>query len=47
MPSPADAAWNEPTARFTALLALPDADLPLDEGAFLVAAHAHPGLNLD
>jgi regulator of sirC expression with transglutaminase-like and TPR domain len=47
VPSPADAAWNEPTARFTALLALPDADLPLDEGAFLVAAHAHPGLNLD
>ncbi len=29
------------------MLALPDADLPLDEGAFLVAAHAHPGLNLD
>lgn len=47
MPFPSDAAWNEPTARFTALLALPDSDLPLDEGAFLVAAHAHPGLNLD
>ena len=29
------------------MLALPEADLPLDEGAFLVAAHAHPGLNLD
>jgi len=45
--SPRDAAWSEPTARFTALLGLPEADLPLDEGAFLVAAHAHPGLNLD
>lgn len=42
-----DAAWNEPTARFTALLGLPEADFPLDEGAFLIAAHAHPGLNLD
>lgn len=42
-----EAAWSEPTARFTAMLALPEADLPLDEGAFLVAAHAHPGLNLD
>lgn len=42
-----DAAWNEPTARFTAMLGLPEADLPLDEAAFLVAAHAHPGLNLD
>lgn len=42
-----DGVWNEPTARFTALLALPEADLPLDEAAFLVAAHAHPGLNLD
>jgi regulator of sirC expression with transglutaminase-like and TPR domain len=43
----ADARWNEPTARFTALLTLPEADVPLDEAAFLVAAHAHPGLNLD
>ncbi|MGZ4688581.1 MAG: SirB1 family protein [Acidimicrobiia bacterium] len=42
-----DGAWNEPTARLTAMLALPEADLPLDESAFLVAAHAHPGLNLD
>jgi regulator of sirC expression with transglutaminase-like and TPR domain len=44
---PGDAAWNEPTARFTAMLGLPELDLPLDEAAFLVAAHAHPGLNLD
>jgi regulator of sirC expression with transglutaminase-like and TPR domain len=42
-----EAAWNEPTARFSALLALPEVDLPLDEGAFLIAGHAHPGLNLD
>ncbi len=47
MEPPRDAAWSEPTARFTALLGLAEADLPLDEGAFLVAAHAHPGLNLD
>jgi regulator of sirC expression with transglutaminase-like and TPR domain len=45
--SPRDAAWNEPTGRFTAMLGLPEADLPLDEGVFLIAAHAHPGLNLD
>jgi regulator of sirC expression with transglutaminase-like and TPR domain len=47
VPASRDAAWSEPTARFTALLALAEADLPLDEGAFLVAAHAHPGLDLD
>ena len=47
MESPRDAAWNEPSARFTALLGLPEADLPLDEAAFLITAHAHPGLNLD
>jgi regulator of sirC expression with transglutaminase-like and TPR domain len=42
-----DARSSESTVRFTALLALPEADLPLDEAAFLIAAHAHPGLNLD
>ncbi len=47
MDSSRDAAWSEPTARFTALLAQPETDLPLDEGAFLIAGHAHPGLNLD
>ena len=47
MESPHDAAWNEPTGRFTALLALPEGDVPLDEAAFLIAAHAHPELNLD
>lgn len=35
------------TARFTALLDLPEPDLPLDEGAFLVAAHAHPEIDVD
>lgn len=47
MPASRDAAWSEPTARFTALLALPEADLPLDEGAFLVAAHAHPDIDVE
>jgi regulator of sirC expression with transglutaminase-like and TPR domain len=44
---PSDPAWSEATDRFTALLTQPEADLPLDEGAFLVAAHAHPGLDVD
>jgi regulator of sirC expression with transglutaminase-like and TPR domain len=47
VPASPDAAWSEPTIRFTALLALPEADFPLDEGAFLVAAHAHPGIDVD
>lgn len=47
MTPPSDAAWSDATDRFTALLGLPDEDLPLDEGAFLVAAHAHPGLEVD
>lgn len=47
MSFPSDAAWTEATARFTALLALPEPDLPLDEGSFLVAAHAHPGIDID
>jgi regulator of sirC expression with transglutaminase-like and TPR domain len=38
---------SEPTARFTSLLSLPEADLPLDEAAFLIAAHAHPPLDVD
>jgi regulator of sirC expression with transglutaminase-like and TPR domain len=44
---PSDPAWSDATDRFGALLTLPEADLPLDEGAFLVAAHAHPGLDVD
>ncbi|MBV8961099.1 MAG: transglutaminase family protein [Actinobacteria bacterium] len=31
----------EDTARFTALVAGPEAELPLDEAAFLIAAHDH------
>ena len=38
---------SQPTARFTGLLSLPEADLPLDEAAFLIAAHAHPTLDVD
>jgi regulator of sirC expression with transglutaminase-like and TPR domain len=44
---PSDPAWSDATDRFTALLSLPEDDLPLDEGTFLVAAHAHPGLDVD
>jgi regulator of sirC expression with transglutaminase-like and TPR domain len=44
---PSDPDWSDVTDRFRALLTLPEADVPLDEGAFLVAAHAHPGLDVD
>ncbi len=37
----------EATERFTALLAGPAAELPLDEAAFLIAAHADPALDVD
>jgi regulator of sirC expression with transglutaminase-like and TPR domain len=37
----------DPTERFAELLALPESDIPLDEGALLIAAHAHPGLDID
>lgn len=33
--------------RFAALLALPDARIPLDEAAFIIAAHADPKLDID
>lgn len=36
----------DPTARFTELAAGPDAALPLDEMGLLVAAHAHPRLDV-
>jgi regulator of sirC expression with transglutaminase-like and TPR domain len=42
-----DERWSHATARFSGLLALPEADLPLDEAAFLIAAHAHPALDPD
>jgi len=34
------------TARFAELVARPDADIPLDEAALLIAYHARPGLDL-
>ena len=34
------------TARFAELLRRPDAEIPLDEAAALIAAHAHPTLDL-
>lgn len=34
-------------ARFAALLARPDAEIPLDEAALVIAAHAQPGLDID
>jgi regulator of sirC expression with transglutaminase-like and TPR domain len=37
---------NTATARFASLLARPERDVPLDEAALLVAAHAHPGLDV-
>jgi len=37
----------DPTARWRELLARPEADLPLDEAALLIAAHAQPGLDVD
>jgi regulator of sirC expression with transglutaminase-like and TPR domain len=35
------------TERFTELVRRPDPDIPLDEAAALIAAHAHPGLDVD
>jgi regulator of sirC expression with transglutaminase-like and TPR domain len=37
----------EPTERFAAIAGLPDAAVPLDEAALLIAAHAAPGLDVD
>lgn len=36
----------EATARFAELLRRPDAEIPLDEAASLIAAHAHPALDV-
>ncbi len=36
----------EATARFAALMNRPEAEIPLDEAATLIAAHAHPGLEV-
>ena len=37
---------REPTRRFAELMALPEADVPLDEAALLIAAHAQPDLDV-
>ncbi|HEX3623024.1 MAG TPA: transglutaminase-like domain-containing protein [Acidimicrobiales bacterium] len=37
----------DPTIRFTELVQGPEDALALDEAALLIAAHAHPGLDLD
>ena len=38
---------SDPTARFAEVVTGREAALPLDELAFLIAAHAHPGLDVD
>jgi regulator of sirC expression with transglutaminase-like and TPR domain len=35
------------TARFTEVVHRPEAEIPLDEATLLIAAHAHPDLDLD
>ena len=37
----------DPTRRFVELVSRPEWELPLDEAAFLIAAHAQPGLDVD
>jgi regulator of sirC expression with transglutaminase-like and TPR domain len=37
----------DPTERFTELLQREESDLPLDEACFLIAAHAHPNVDVD
>ena len=36
----------QPSQRFADLMEQPAASVPLDEAAFLIAAHAHPGLDV-
>lgn len=36
----------EATARFVELVARPEDEIPIDEGALLIAAHAYPGLDV-
>ena len=38
---------TDATARFAELVGRPDAEIALDEGAFLIAAHAYPDLDVD
>ncbi|MDP9071755.1 MAG: transglutaminase-like domain-containing protein, partial [Actinomycetota bacterium] len=37
---------EDPTSRFARLVGRPDAEIPLDEGALLIASHAYPGLDV-
>ncbi len=37
----------DPTARFTEIVASPESEIALDEAALLIAAHAHPDLDVD
>ncbi len=37
----------DPRERFVAALALPAAEVPLDVAALCIAAHAHPGIDID
>src|SRR3712207_863556 len=37
----------DPTTRFTELVQGPEEELPLDEAALLIAAHAQPSLDVD
>ena len=39
--------WVDATERFGALVAGPEASVPLDEAALLIAAHAYPDLDVD
>jgi len=36
----------DPTERFAELVGVPEAAIPLDEAGLLIAAHAHPGLDV-
>src|SRR5947209_12517593 len=38
---------EDPTARFAELVQRPEEELPLDEGALLIAAHANPELDVE
>lgn len=38
---------DDPTARFAALASRQDQPLPLDEALLIIAAHAHPGLDVE
>ena len=47
VPAATTVALVDPTERFTELLERPESDIALDEACFLIAAHAHPDLDVD